>query len=124
VPFPGLTWARKALVEGDVNPASRRPASLFSNRLVLPGLDVIDHAKLDSDAKFDAVRETVSLRYRHLEGAVLTDAGLRKADFTAAFLQNALLDRADLRGAKFESADWPEQSTQNRQPVPTHLEGA
>jgi len=107
--FPVLTWARKALVEGEVNAASRRPVSPFSNRLVLPGLDVIDHAKFDSDAKFDAVRETVSLRYRHLEGAVLTGAGLRKADFTAAFLRDARLDQADLRDANFGAAGQPVQ---------------
>jgi uncharacterized protein YjbI with pentapeptide repeats len=124
VPFPVLTWARKTLVEGKVNPASRRPISPFSNRLVLPGLEVIDHAKFDSDAKFDAVRETVSLRYRHLEGAVLTDAGLRKADFTAALLQNALLDHADLRGAKFESADWRKQPGRPRESIRTNLDSA
>src|SRR6266852_3501300 len=96
-----LTSLHEILVAGDVNPASRKPTSLWSNRLVLPSFDVIDHTKFDSEAKIAALTETVSLRLRHLEGAVLIGATLRKVDFTAAKLQGASLDSTDLRGAKF-----------------------
>src|SRR6266851_4817731 len=96
-----LTSLHEMLVAGDVDLASRKPTSLWSNRLVLPSLDVIDHTKFDSEAKIASLTETVSLRLRHLEGAVLIGATLRKVDFTAAKLQGASLDSTDLRGAKF-----------------------
>ena len=88
------------LVAGDVDFAARKPKSLWSNRLVLPGFDAIDHAKFDSEAKIEGVSETVSLRARRLEGAVLINATLRKADFTAAHLQSAQLDDFRLAGRK------------------------
>jgi uncharacterized protein YjbI with pentapeptide repeats len=100
---------RTALVEGEVDPASLRPISPFSNILVLPGLDIIDHTRLDSDAKIDALRVTVSLRGRDLRRAVLTGAVLRKASFTAADLREARLEGADLRGARFGCATWRER---------------
>jgi uncharacterized protein YjbI with pentapeptide repeats len=96
----GWTSLHELLVAGSVDTAARKPTSLWSNRLVLAGLDVIDHAKFNTEEKIAALPETVSLRTRHLEGAVLIDAVLRKADFTSAHLQGAILDRADLRGAK------------------------
>jgi uncharacterized protein YjbI with pentapeptide repeats len=89
------------LVAGDVDLIARKPTSLWSNRLVLPGIDVIDHAKFDSEEKIAASRETLSLRGRHLERAVLIGSDLRKTDLTAARLQGAVLVRADLRKAKF-----------------------
>jgi uncharacterized protein YjbI with pentapeptide repeats len=97
----------KLLMVGDVDLDSRRPTSLWpnSNRLILPGMDFIDHAKFDSEAKIDAASVTVSLRARHLEGAVLSGAKLRKADFTAAWLQGARLDLTDLREATFDEAN-------------------
>jgi uncharacterized protein YjbI with pentapeptide repeats len=95
---------REALVAGRVNTATRKPESLWSNRIVLPEFDVIDHSQLDTDVKIAAVPTTASFRARHLEGAVLIRAVLRKADFTAAHLEGAQLDSADLRDAKFECA--------------------
>jgi uncharacterized protein YjbI with pentapeptide repeats len=99
----GSGWAtlHELLVAGEVDFATRTPQSLWSNRLVLPGFDAIDHAKLDTEAKIAAATETVSLRARHLEGAVLIGALLRKADFTAAYLERADLTTADLRDANF-----------------------
>ena len=99
-----LMTPHELLVAGDIDFVGRKPTSLWSNRIVLPGIDLIDHAKFDTDAKLDAVAETFSLRGRRLEGAVLIDAKLRKVDFTASRLTGAFLDRADLRGAKFECA--------------------
>jgi uncharacterized protein YjbI with pentapeptide repeats len=99
----GSGWAtlHELLVAGEVDLAAQKPKSLWSNRLVLPGLDAIDHAKLDTEAKIAAATGTVSLRARHLEGAVLIGAVLRKADFTAAYLERADLTTADLRDANF-----------------------
>jgi uncharacterized protein YjbI with pentapeptide repeats len=92
------------LVAGDIDLVTRKPTSLWSNRLALPGIDVIDRDKFDTEEKIAAMRESVSLRGRRLEGAVLIDSDLRKADFTAAQLQGAHLQRADLRGAQFNCA--------------------
>jgi hypothetical protein len=49
---PSYRWwsLHELLVGGNVDLVSRTPQSLFSNRLVLPGLDVIDHAKFDTEA--------------------------------------------------------------------------
>jgi uncharacterized protein YjbI with pentapeptide repeats len=91
----------KLLVAGDVDLTARKPKSLWSNRLVIPGLDVLDHGKFDNEEKIAALPVTISLRGRHLEGAVLIGANLRKADFTAAILTDANLSDADLRGANF-----------------------
>ena len=110
--FPGewlearLSWfpLRRMIVAGDVDEIVRKPTSLWSNRLVLPGLDVIDHAKFDSEAKIAAATETASLRGRNLNGAVLIGADLRRADFTGASLQNADLNEARLQGATFDGA--------------------
>lgn len=96
-----LATLRTLLVDGDVNAVTQRPMSVWSNRLVVPGIDVIDHAKFDSEAKIAALPVTVSLRGRHLEGAVLMGAHLRKADFTGAFLKEAELYHADLRETNF-----------------------
>jgi hypothetical protein len=49
---------REALVAGAPDFAARKPTSLWSNRLVLPGLSVMDDAKYDTDAKLGAARKT------------------------------------------------------------------
>jgi uncharacterized protein YjbI with pentapeptide repeats len=116
-----LGAAREFLVAGQVNPASRTPESLWSNRLVLPGLDVAAHLKLDSKAKLDFLSETASLRNRNLDGAVLIGAILPKVDFTGASLQLALLDFADLRSSKLLCADW---YGTKREPICAQLQGA
>jgi uncharacterized protein YjbI with pentapeptide repeats len=92
------------LVAGKIDPVSRKPVSLWSNRLVLSYVDVIDSAKFDTEDKINAVRETLLLRGRRLEGAVFVGAKLRKVDFTAAQLQDADFTEADVRDAKFECA--------------------
>jgi uncharacterized protein YjbI with pentapeptide repeats len=103
-PPPSYRWwsLHELLVVGSVDLVARAPGSLFSNRLVVPGLDVVDHAKFDTEAKIDALPYTVSLRGRRLEGAVLIGAVLRKADLTAAKLAGGNFVGADLRQAKFE----------------------
>src|SRR6516162_4143112 len=97
----GWVTLHELLVAGEVDFAAQKPKSLCSNRLVLPGFDAIDHTKFDTEAKIAAATETVSFRARHLEGAVLIGAVLRKADFTAVHLERADLSAADLRDASF-----------------------
>jgi uncharacterized protein YjbI with pentapeptide repeats len=93
------------LVAGEVNQVAERPRSLWSNRLVLPGISVAELSKFDSEAKVSALPVTISLRGRRLEGAVLLGARLPKADFTGAQLKGAGLSGADLHEAKFECAE-------------------
>jgi uncharacterized protein YjbI with pentapeptide repeats len=97
-------WRRASLHEllvgGEPDLGARRPKSVWSNRLVLPGFDVIDRNKLDSEEKIAAFPEIISLRMRNLEGAVLIGGTFRKVDFTGAKLQGAKLGTADLRDAK------------------------
>jgi uncharacterized protein YjbI with pentapeptide repeats len=97
-----MTSLHRLLVAGDVDFSSRRATSLWSNRLILPGIDVIDHAKFDNDDKIASMPSPILLRARHLEGAVLIGATLRKADFTGAWMAGANLGNSDLREAKFE----------------------
>jgi uncharacterized protein YjbI with pentapeptide repeats len=117
--FRSIVLLREALVAGAVDSDARKPKSPWSNRLVVAGLDVIDHAKFDTEEKIAALPETASLRTRHLEGAVLIGAGLRKVDFRAAHLEGADLTSADLRGANLEKAHFEGAALDD-----AHLEGA
>ena len=90
------------LIAGAVDPVTGKLRSVWSDRLVVANLDLIDRAKFDTEAKIAAVSETFSLRGRDLEGAVFWHARLRKVDFTAARLRDAFLMEADLRDAKFD----------------------
>ena len=119
-----LGWIQEKLVAGDVRPASRQPESLWSNRLVLPGLDVVVHLKLDSETKIDFLPETVSLRDRDLRGAVLIGAVLRKADFTGADLRDVKLDGANLRQAKMECVYWADAAQREKHGKPSDPECA
>jgi uncharacterized protein YjbI with pentapeptide repeats len=85
----------RLLFEGDIDAASGEPASLFSNRIILPGGHFFDpekHAKADF---------SVSLRGRDLRSAVFTLTDLRKADFTGANLLEASFSEAKLQGTAF-----------------------
>ena len=126
--LPSLSL-RRQLVAGGVNPVRRMPTSLWSNRLVLPGFDVIDHTRFDSEAKVVATPETASLRARHLEGAILAGAVLRKVDLTGAYLQGANLIQAELQGANLEGAQLQgatlaEAQLQGTSLIEAHLQGA
>ena len=94
------TPLHQLLFLGDVDLVTGKRISLWSNTLVLPNIDVIDHSKFDTEAKIAALPQTLSLRGRQLEGAVLIGAHLRKVDFTAARLKGAVLYYADMREAK------------------------
>lgn len=98
-------WPHRLLVAGAVDPNTQRPTSLWSNRLVLPALDLVDHAKLDTQAKLAAAPVLQSLRGRKLVGAVLSYAQLPNTDFTAADLREASLDGLNAPGSWFDYAD-------------------
>jgi uncharacterized protein YjbI with pentapeptide repeats len=102
--MPFVRLMSKSLVDGDVDLVAGRPGSLWSNRLVLPGLE-LQQGSTGRTTIGSATREVASFRGRSLEGAVFVGARLPKADFTAAKLQEAVFDRADLREAKFECAE-------------------
>jgi uncharacterized protein YjbI with pentapeptide repeats len=113
-----LLSPHELLVGGDVDFIGLKPTSLWSNRLVLPAIDVTGHAKSDTEAGNVGLAGALSLRGRRLEGAVLIDARLRNTDFTAVQLQGADLSGADLREARFECAvSWHERHC-------AHLQGA
>ncbi|MGI8567964.1 MAG: pentapeptide repeat-containing protein [Methylocella sp.] len=92
------------LFNGQVDPVARRRKSPFSNTLVLPVFDALEAAKIGDPKKLDSVTYTLSLRGRHLEGAVFDNADLRKADLGGAQLQGASLVYAQLQGASLWGA--------------------
>jgi uncharacterized protein YjbI with pentapeptide repeats len=107
-----LTWTHDVFFQGEIDQTLRLRKGWFSDTLVLSNANA---QKLE----FDAVREALSLRGRHLERAVFLAVDLRHVDFTGAHLEGAqlagaklqgsILDKASLQGAKL---DWG------------HLEGA
>jgi uncharacterized protein YjbI with pentapeptide repeats len=100
-----LHWLHEKLVAGETDLVSRKLDSLWSNVLVLPGLGSIEAGRLDGEVKNEPARQSLSLRGRHLEGAVLIGASLFRADLTEARLSMARLDGADLREATLDGAD-------------------
>jgi uncharacterized protein YjbI with pentapeptide repeats len=109
----GMRSIHELLFGGDIDLVTRKPTSLWSNRLVLPRLDISDRAK----GSGEAIAGAFSLRGRHLEGAVLLSAHLSNVDFTAAHLQGAYLNGADLREAKFECAERIKLDDQGPEPT-------
>ncbi len=104
---PGWTSVHDLLFNGDVDEVTRRRKSLFSNTLVLPEFDGLAAAKIDDPNKLDSdgIRHSLVLRGRHLKGAVLSRADLRKVDFESAKLEGANLVGARLQGASLVSAN-------------------
>jgi len=86
-----LITPHEFLFDGQVDLVDRKLRSLWANRMVLPNLD--------------ALPPNFSARGRHLQGAVLLGAILPKIDFTAAEMQDAAFNDADLREAKFACAE-------------------
>ncbi len=92
-----LAWTHDALFQGEIDQTLRLRNGLFSDTLVLSNLSA---QKLE----FDAVREALSLRGRHLERAVFLATDLRDVDFTGAHLEGAQLAGAKLQGAILDNA--------------------
>jgi hypothetical protein len=111
----GSGWAtlHELLVAGRVDPITRQPVSLWSNRLVLLDFAIGDRLKFGSENKLSISSETVSLRARRLEGSVLVEAHLPNADFTGANLSGAFLSGANLEGATLNDANLNDANLEN-----------
>jgi uncharacterized protein YjbI with pentapeptide repeats len=94
-----VTSLHELLVGGGTDFIKQRPTSLWSNRLVLPAIDMTSRAKGEGEGKSGT---TAALRGRNLESAILFGASLRAADFTGARLRNVTFVQADLREAIFK----------------------
>jgi uncharacterized protein YjbI with pentapeptide repeats len=101
---PIWTSFHDLLFNGEIDPVSRHRKSPFSNTLVVSGLDALEAKTIDDQKKLDWAKHTLVLRGRHLEGAVLDRADLRKADLESVYLQGASLNNAQLQGAAFNDA--------------------
>jgi uncharacterized protein YjbI with pentapeptide repeats len=88
--------ASRYFFEGDVDGVTGQPASLFANRIILPGERFHDGAK--------KAEVSVSLRGRNLRGAILQRSDLSFADFTGAVLVEASFAGARLQRATFGCA--------------------
>jgi uncharacterized protein YjbI with pentapeptide repeats len=91
------TSLQQLLFKGEVDRATGRPRSVFSNRLVLTDQSFV----VDPD-KLEKVNISRSFRGRDLRQAVLSYADLRKADFSYATLNGADLGLAKLQNALFD----------------------
>jgi uncharacterized protein YjbI with pentapeptide repeats len=97
----GWTSLYALLVAGDIDLQTRKPTSVWSNRLVVPNIRPGDTAKPGASTDIRGLSERLSLSGRRLEKAILFSADLRKVDFSAAHLKDADLSGADLREATF-----------------------
>lgn len=113
------TQLHKFLFEGAVDPFTRKPKSLWSNRLVVPETKFNTEARVGTTAA--AIR---SLRGRHLEAAVLFHSDLRNVDLAGVQLQGANLDGAQLQGASLLGARLQGASFDTWRLVPAQLQGA
>jgi uncharacterized protein YjbI with pentapeptide repeats len=105
LPFQtALAFVRGWIFAGKLDDTTRLRRSLFSNTLVLPGLNIYEALKIDDPKKVEWKQYLVDLRGRNLEGAVLSGAVLPRADLTGAHLEGAALDLAELEGATLNSA--------------------
>jgi uncharacterized protein YjbI with pentapeptide repeats len=101
---PHWTSIHDLLFYGGMDRLTRHRSSLFSNTLVLPGFDALKANSISDVQALDWVKQTINLRGRHLEGAILSGADLRKADLFGAKLQGAWLINANLSGALIAGA--------------------
>jgi uncharacterized protein YjbI with pentapeptide repeats len=88
--------ASRYFFEGDVDGVTGQPASLFANRIILPGERFHDETK--------KTEVSVALRGRNLRGAILQRTDLSFADFTGAVLVEASFAGAKLHRARFGCA--------------------
>jgi uncharacterized protein YjbI with pentapeptide repeats len=107
------------LFSGPVDQTTRRRSSVFSNTLILPDFDIYNALKIDEPTKIQWKDSILSLRGRHLEGAVLNNARLYKVDFT-----NAHMEKASLTGARLPGAVLVGTNLQGAELSVAHLEGA
>ena len=117
--FPG-EWLETALPEfpfhetlvgGQRDGEMHASHTIWSNRLFVAGVALIDIAKFDTPDKRAAAPTSKSLRGRHLEHAVLTEAQLGRVDLTGAYLEGASLVRAHAEGAGSTAPTCPAPSS-------------
>jgi uncharacterized protein YjbI with pentapeptide repeats len=101
---------RDVLFEGGIDNLKGIPTSLFANRLVLTNTSFV---KMDDEA-LAKVATTLPLRGRHLENVVLVHADLRKADFSGARMDGAILSESRLDEADFRCGTLPVGMPRNR----------
>jgi uncharacterized protein YjbI with pentapeptide repeats len=102
--FTGYRPLQRALFHGFPHPDTHRPASLFSNVLVLPYLNVYDILKVDDPQKVAWRDHLLSLRGRDLRGAIFDEAHLERTDAQSVQLQGASLNFVHLQGSKLDEA--------------------
>jgi len=102
--FTGYDPLHRALFHGFRDPNTHRPASPFSNILVLPYLNVYDILKVDNPQKVAWRDHLLSLRGRDLKGAIFDEAFLERTDAQSVQLQGASLSFAHLQGSKLDEA--------------------
>jgi len=88
----------RLLFAGETDEVTRRPRSWFSNVLVLTGQSFVDLDKLDKQ------EISHSFRGRDLSHVVLSEADVRKGDFSGANMNDAELVFAKLQNAQFGCA--------------------
>jgi uncharacterized protein YjbI with pentapeptide repeats len=124
---------------GEVDDITRRRKSLFSNTLVLPGLDVYEALKIDDPTKDKRKTHSIDLRGRHLEQSIFDLANLPNVDLSGAYLEGASLVGTQFRGAflngarlqgatlfwtGFQGASLPRAQLQGNHLLFTQLQGA
>jgi len=99
-----LGFLRARIFTGPVDYTTRRRRSFISNTLVLPGFDIYEALKIDDPKKVEWKQHLIDLRGRDLRGAWLERAVLTRADLTGAQLQRANLGLAQLKGVWLDRA--------------------
>jgi uncharacterized protein YjbI with pentapeptide repeats len=96
--LPIIGSLHRFLFAGEADEVTGRPRSWFSNVLVLTGQSFVDLDKLDKQ------QVSHSFRGRDLSHVVLSEADVRKSDFSGANMNEAVLVFAKLQNAHFGCA--------------------
>lgn len=95
-----FTSIHNLLFVGDVDFFAQRRVSIFSNTLIVQGINLVETAKIDNNG----AKTSFSLRGRELRGAVFDWADLRKIDLAGAELQGASFLYTQLQHTSFDYA--------------------
>lgn len=88
-------WLTAMLFEGQVDPVTGKPTSLWSRNIVLTDEDLVP------EKEFEDREVSLSLRGRDLRFAILDRSDLHRVDFTGVDLSGASLNETRLEGARF-----------------------
>ena len=94
---------------GEVDDVAQRQKSWWSNRLVLPGIDLREHPKFDTKEKIESRPTTLWLRKRQLEDAILSErlpsqGGFHRRGTSGRSALRLRSCRARLAGAQLQGA--------------------